>query len=204
MEFSHDHSEHETLTRQLRDLNEYNSEAERQQLDDYRILTQTNQNSYDPAGSRESATPPSRSFSSFIPIDNQKILLYGGVSSQNENLADCWLLDIKHNSWTQIDVKDNLPRLWHTGSYTKNREVIIIGGTSSDRPEEFCPEVITIALEPKSLKRLALDSVSSSVKLRTISKIRGIPVGLKELIKLRKRAMLQSLKGFSISHPTPL
>lgn len=143
--------------------------------------------------------PPSRSFCSFTPINDMEILLYGGVSSRNTNLDDCWLLNIRYNYWRKLTLNDKLPRLWHTATYTKDKEVVIIGGSSSENPEEFCPDVITISLEPKSLKRLALDTVSSSIKLKEISNVEGLPLNITKLIKLRKKGMLQSLKGFSKS-----
>lgn len=143
--------------------------------------------------------PPGRSFSSFTPIDGQNILLYGGVSSQDENLDDCWMFNIKHCRWTRVNLRNKLPRLWHTGSRTRNNEVVIIGGSSSDKVDEFCSEVLTIAFEPKSLKRLALDAVSRSIKMRTVTRTNGLPPTITKLVKLRKQAMLLSMRGFKIS-----
>lgn len=147
----------------------------------------------------EAIVPPGRSFCSFTPIDEQNILLYGGVSSQDENLDDCWLINVKYCRWTRVNLRSKLPRLWHTGSRTRNNEVVIIGGSNSDKVDEFCSEVLTISFEPKSLKRLALDTVSRSIKMRTVTKTKGLPPTITKLVKLRKQAMLLSMRGFKIS-----
>lgn len=138
--------------------------------------------------------PPGRSFCSLTPISDNDMLLFGGVNSQDQNLDDCWLYNIEQNRWTQIDYtkqshKLMRPRLWHTGSRTKQNEVIIIGGSCSDKIDEYCSEVLSISFEPKSLKRLALDTVSRAVRMKTILRTMGIPSTLIKLIKLRKQAI---------------
>lgn len=143
---------------------------------------------------RPPSLPVGRSFCSLTPISNEGMLLYGGVNSQDENLADCWIFNIALNRWTQIDyTKHNhklmRPRLWHTGARTKQNEVVIIGGSCSDKIDEYCSDVLLISFEPRSLKRLALDTVSRAVRLKTIQRTRGIPSTLIKLIKLRKQAM---------------
>lgn len=151
-----------------------------------------------PAGTANTTPiPVGRSFSSFTPISDCEIMLYGGVSSQDENLADCWLFNTKRLCWSQLDLKTKHPRLWHTGARTKNNEVVIIGGSSSDKVDEFCSDVITISMEPKSLKRLALDSVSKSIRMCSIDRMDKLPTTICKLIKLRKRAMALSMKRFN-------
>lgn len=149
--------------------------------------------------------PIGRSFCSFTPISDDELLLYGGVSSSDENLHDCWIFNVKHNSWTKQDLRNNkYPRLWHTGTRTRNNEVIIIGGSSSDRVDEVCSDVLTISKEPKSLKKLALDSVSKSIKMRSIHKIHQLPSTICKLIKLRKQAMALTMRRTNASRSTTM
>lgn len=139
--------------------------------------------------------PVGRSFSSFTPISDREILLYGGVSSQDENLADCWLFNTELTCWRQLDLYDkHYPRLWHTGARTKNNEVVIFGGSSSDKVDEFCSDIITISMEPKSLKRMSLDSVSKSIRMRSIYRMKELPSTICKLIKLRKQAMILNMR----------
>lgn len=145
---------------------------------------------------QEPLVPVGRSFSSFTPISDQDILLYGGVSSQDKNLDDCWLFNINKNHWTPLDLKNrNKPRLWHTGCRTKSNEVVIIGGSSSDKVNEFCTDVFSISMEPKSLKRLALDATARSVRMRSIRRVKGLPATIMKLIKLRKQAVVMNMRG---------
>lgn len=141
--------------------------------------------------------PAGRSFSSFTPISDREIMLYGGVSSQDENLADCWLFNIERNCWTQLDLDHKHPRLWHTGARTKYNEVVIIGGSSSDKVDEFCSDVVTISMEPKSLKRMALDSASKSIQMRSIHRMKKLPSTICKLIKLRKQAIALNMRRYN-------
>ena len=134
--------------------------------------------------------PTGRSFCSFTPASNEDILLFGGVSSQDENLDDCWLFNIRQETWTQLNLKHKRARLWHTGSRTKYNEIVIIGGSSSDKINEYCTEVLSLSMEPKSLKRLALDAASRSIRMKAILRTKGLPPTLAKLIRLRKQAML--------------
>lgn len=135
--------------------------------------------------------PAGRSFCSFTPINDEIIILFGGVSSQDQNLSDCWQLNIRKNKWAplMINPKHKRPRLWHSGSRTKQGEVVIIGGSSSDKIDEFCSDVLVISLEPRSLKRLALDAASRSVRLKTIRNCSHLPSTICKLIRLRKQAI---------------
>lgn len=145
------------------------------------------------------AIPTGRSFCSFTPINEHEILLFGGVDSQDQKLDDCWLFNIKHNHWTQmIDLKHKRPRLWHTGARTKQNEVVLIGGSSSDRIDEYCTDVMIISREAKSLKRLSLDAVSRSIRMPSIRKVKDLPSTIGKLIRLRKQAMALTMR-----RPTP-
>lgn len=147
-----------------------------------------------PAEEYEIKAPIGRSFASFTPISDTKILLYGGISSQEVNLADCWLYDTLTNQWRQLDIEMITARLWHTGARTRSNEVVIIGGSCSDKIYEVCTDVVSISLEPKSLKRMSLDTISRAVRMRSINKIRGVPPTILKLIKLRKQAMALGMR----------
>uniref|UniRef100_A0A6G1SKK6 Kelch domain-containing protein 1 n=1 Tax=Aceria tosichella TaxID=561515 RepID=A0A6G1SKK6_9ACAR len=139
--------------------------------------------------------PAGRSFCSLTPISDENILLFGGVDSNDRNLDDCWLFNICKNQWTQItDYKHKRSRLWHTGAKTKQNEIVIMGGSSSEKIDEYCTDVFVMSFEPKSLKRLALDAVSRSVRIKTIQRTKGLPSTLVKLIKLRKQAMALTMR----------
>lgn len=151
--YLHSNSNLPIMNHQARNASENDpQQVQQQQLqqENHQIAVQVNRDGVEIAESMTERTasepiiPLGRSFSSFTPINDQEILLYGGVSSQDESLDDCWLLNIKYNRWTRINLKNKLPRLWRTGLCTKNNEVVIIGGSSSDEVDEFCPEVLTI------------------------------------------------------------
>jgi len=142
--------------------------------------------------------PVGRSFCSFTPMSDELIMLYGGVSSEDQNLNDCWLFNVKLNSWTHIHLnpKHCKPRLWHTGSKTKQGDIIIIGGSSSEKIDKFCTDVLSISLQPKSLKRLSLDTVARTIRLKTIQGDPHLLSNICKLIKLRKQAIaVTSLRG---------
>lgn len=143
--------------------------------------------------------PPSRSLSSFTPINSEEILLCGGVTSQLGNNCDFWLFNIRTNHWTRLDINIKSPKFWHTASCTRSNEVVIIGGSCTSNPRVPCSEIWLVSLEPKSLKRLALDSVSKFVSFEKITKIVGLPYDIVDLIQCRKQAMslsVANLKGF--------
>jgi len=149
----------------------------------------------EPNAGEVARVPVGRSFSSFTPISDEEIMLFGGVSSQDENLDDCWMFNIKHRRWIQVNIESrNQPRLWHTGSRTKNNEVVIIGGSCSDKIDEFCTDVLMISMVPKTLKRLALDSVAKSIRMRAIQNFKGLPSTICKLIKLRKQAVALTMR----------
>lgn len=175
------------------DIDEARDHSSSDDNSDQNDLDQQHQQSVEPIDP-PAATPVGRSFSSFTPISDRDIMLYGGVSSQDENLADCWLFNTERACWTQLDLKNKHSRLWHTGARTKNNEVVIIGGSNSDKVDEFCSDVVTISTEPKSLKRLALDSVSRSIRMRSIHKMKNLPSTIGKLIKLRKQAMALTMR----------
>lgn len=150
---------------------------------------------------REIPKPAGRSFASFTPISERQVLLYGGISSLDENLDDCWIFDIATRQWTQINLKNKCPRLWHTGATTKNNEVVIIGGSCSDKIDEICTDILTISLTPKSLKRLALDAAARSIRMRTVNRAKGLPSTVSKLIRLRKQAISLSSRRFYTRPP---
>jgi N-acetylneuraminic acid mutarotase len=156
------------------------------------------QASVDRVGGTTSTTPSlpaGRSFCSLIPISNEHMLLFGGVDSNDRNLDDCWIFNINTNQWTQItDFKHKRSRLWHTGAKTKQNEIVIMGGSSSEKIDEYCTDVFVMSFEPKSLKRLSLDAVSRSIRMKTIQRTKDLPSTLVKLIKLRKQALSLTMR----------
>lgn len=138
--------------------------------------------------------PEGRSFSSFTPISATDIMLYGGISSQDIVLDDCWIFNVVQNRWTQVELKHKLPRLWHSAARTRNNELVIIGGSCSIKVDEFCSDVLAISLEPKSLKRLALDTVARSIRIKTMKLCKGLPSTIEKLIRLRKQAIALTMR----------
>lgn len=138
--------------------------------------------------------PCGRSFASFTPISHKDIMLYGGINSQDKNLDECWLYDTKRDQWRQVDLKLKQTRLWHTASRTKNNEVIVIGGSCSTKVDEFCSDVVSISQEPKSLKRIALDTTAKSIQMRSIQRVKRLPPNIYKLIKLRKQAIAITMR----------
>lgn len=138
--------------------------------------------------------PIGRSFATFTPVSETNIILYGGISTQDKNLEECWVYNTQSGLWSQIDCKQKQSRIWHTASRSKINEVIIIGGSSSTDVDEFCPDVVSLSLEPKSLRRLALDASAKSIPMRTIQRVERLPETTYKLIKLRKQAMAITMK----------
>lgn len=142
----------------------------------------------------QASVPLARSFCSFTPISSNDIVLYGGISKQDKILDDCWIFDIERTRWTQLDLKHKRPRLWHSAARTRNRELVIIGGSCSVKVDEFCSEVLTISSEPKSLKRLSLDSVARSIRIKSVMESRSLPSTIGKLIRLRKQAIALTMR----------
>lgn len=142
----------------------------------------------------EQQVPVGRSFCSFTPISKSELLLFGGISSQDKTLDDCWLFNVDSRRWSQLDLRSKQARLWHTAARTRNNELVVIGGSCSSKVDEFCSDVLILALEPKSLKRLALDSAARSVKMRSINRISNIPSTIYKLVKLRKQAIALTMR----------
>lgn len=147
-----------------------------------------------PEGKSLNLRPIGRSFATFTPISNREIILYGGISSQDKELDECWLYDTETGQWRQIVSKLKQPRLWHTAARSKNNEVVIIGGSNSTKVDEFCSDVISISLEPKSLKRLAIDTAAKSLSMRSIQRVKRLPPTIYKLIKLRKQAIALTIR----------
>ncbi len=58
--------------------------------------------------------PIGRSWHSFTPLSDNIIVLYGGFSQDNKPLNDCWILNVKTQTWAEIELPFDKPRLWHT------------------------------------------------------------------------------------------
>lgn len=141
------------------------------------------------------ARPAGRSFTSFSAISEKQIILFGGIDSDDQKLDDCWLYDVEQNNWNQVELRNKRPRLWHTGARSRYNEVIIIGGASTDKICDYCSEVVTLSIEPKPLKKIALDAVSRSLRMRSIARVHGLPSTIYKQIKLRKQAIVLTMRG---------
>lgn len=120
-----------------------------------------------------------RSWHSLTPISNDSLILYGGFSTSNKPLNDCWLYNTCTNQWKQIELPYQKPRLWHTAILSSYGEVLIFGGAvdmimpnqnrQRGKVDIFAHDMLTIQFQPKSLFRLCLaEVVSKRAMLRSI------------------------------------
>lgn len=54
-----------------------------------------------------------RSWHTLTPLTDRLLVLYGGFSTDDRPLDDCWLFDTDTNQWREIRLPFNKPRFWH-------------------------------------------------------------------------------------------
>ena len=52
----------------------------------------------------ESPTPSSRDRSSMVPIDDHRLLIYGGADAANRRLDDAWVYDLRDSAWYEVPI----------------------------------------------------------------------------------------------------
>ena len=90
-----------------------------------------------------------------VKLDETLLLLYGGLSDENESLGDAWLFNINNNEWIKIDT-DLEKRMWHTAVLSKqDKQIYVLGGSTIDvfyNEPEYPKHMLQISLTPPSLK----------------------------------------------------
>lgn len=90
-----------------------------------------------------------------VKLDETLLLLYGGLSDENESLGDAWLFNFKKLDWIPISTNFE-KRLWHTAVLSKpENQIYVFGGSMVDvfyNEPEFPKHMLQISLTPPSLK----------------------------------------------------
>ena len=77
--------------------------------------------------------PKDRSWHTLTPIGDDRLFLFGGLSSDNVPLSDGWIHSVTTNGWKQLThLPKSRPRLWHTACLGKEGEVMVFGGSKDD------------------------------------------------------------------------
>lgn len=71
--------------------------------------------------------PRGRTWHSFTPISDTKVVLYGGFNQQNAVLNDCWILHVPTLKWEKVELPFMKPRMWHTACLGDPGELLIYG-----------------------------------------------------------------------------
>ncbi|KAJ6654050.1 hypothetical protein lerEdw1_007559 [Lerista edwardsae] len=113
--------------------------------------------------------PRERSWHTLTPITEDKLFLFGGLSSDNAPLSDGWVYGVAANEWHQlVYLPKNRPRLWHTACLGKEGEVMVFGGSKDDlhfMDTGHCSDLLIFQTQPYSLLRLSLDCIGKNAVL---------------------------------------
>ncbi|XP_074852265.1 kelch domain-containing protein 1 isoform X3 [Carettochelys insculpta] len=113
--------------------------------------------------------PKDRSWHTLTPIADDKLFLFGGLSSDNVPLSDGWIHSITTNGWQQLThLPKSRPRLWHTACLGTEGEVMIFGGSKDDLhflDTGHCSDLLIFQTQPYSLLRLCLDCIGKNASL---------------------------------------
>ncbi|KAK6181173.1 hypothetical protein SNE40_009091 [Patella caerulea] len=134
-----------------------------------------------------SNVPCGRSWHTLTAASNKYIFLYGGYTQDNQPLSDAWVLDVNTLQWTQLDVPDNRPRLWHTACLSRQQDIVIFGGCTNNILDQRLPsvhtnEVILFRLSPKCLQRICFDVVFN-MRERTQNDWDSLPYNIKNMLE---------------------
>ncbi|XP_074921840.1 kelch domain-containing protein 1 isoform X3 [Chelonoidis abingdonii] len=101
--------------------------------------------------------PKDRSWHTLTPIADDKLFLFGGLSSDNVPLSDGWIHSVTTNGWKQLThLPKSRPRLWHTACLGTEGEVMIFGGSKDDLhflDTGHCSDLLIFQTQPYSLLR---------------------------------------------------
>ncbi|NXX97866.1 KLDC1 protein, partial [Centropus bengalensis] len=107
--------------------------------------------------------PEDRSWHTLTPIGDDRLFLFGGLSSDNVPLSDGWIHNVTTNGWKQLThLPKSRPRLWHTACLGKEGEVMVFGGSKDDlcfTDRGHCNDLLIFQMQPYSLLRLCLDCI---------------------------------------------
>uniref|UniRef100_A0A452IRC0 Uncharacterized protein n=1 Tax=Gopherus agassizii TaxID=38772 RepID=A0A452IRC0_9SAUR len=113
--------------------------------------------------------PKDRSWHTLTPIADDKLFLFGGLSSDNVPLSDGWIHSVTTNGWKQLThLPKSRPRLWHTACLGTEGEVMIFGGSKDDLhflDTGHCSDLLIFQTQPYSLLRLCLDCIGKNASL---------------------------------------
>lgn len=135
--------------------------------------------------------PCGRTWHSLTAISHRYLFLYGGYSQDRTPLSDAWILDTHTLLWTEIDIPDNHPRLWHTALLSNNQEVLIFGGCQGDilNHEQDCGhtnEILVYWHQPPSLLRLCIKYAEEKFRNNLPLYWDELPHNLVTLLKRRR------------------
>ncbi|XP_059579413.1 kelch domain-containing protein 1 isoform X1 [Alligator mississippiensis] len=101
--------------------------------------------------------PKDRSWHTLTSVGDDKLFLFGGLSSDNVPLSDGWIHSTTTNGWRQLThLPKSRPRLWHTACLGKEGEVMVFGGSKDDlhfMDTGHCSDLLIFQTEPYSLLR---------------------------------------------------
>ena len=116
--------------------------------------------------------PPCRVLCSLNAFTEHQLVLHGGESTiDHEVYNDTWIFDLLSMTWKKYTVSRGQPRAEHTGTEGLNGCVVIVGGhtyckndcctknTHSRHVHDYVDSVITLRIEPKNLKQLAIQKI---------------------------------------------
>ncbi|XP_019373881.1 PREDICTED: kelch domain-containing protein 1 isoform X3 [Gavialis gangeticus] len=125
--------------------------------------------------------PKDRSWHTLTSVGDDKLFLFGGLSSDNVPLSDGWIHSTTTNGWRQLThLPKSRPRLWHTACLGKEGEVMVFGGSKDDlhfMDTGHCSDLLIFQTEPYSLLRLCLDCIGKNATFLK-NQISWLPPGL--------------------------
>ncbi|OXB64052.1 hypothetical protein ASZ78_001672 [Callipepla squamata] len=114
--------------------------------------------------------PKDRSWHTLTPIGDDRLFLFGGLSSDNvplSNTNSLWMWSAGCYSVTNA-VYNVISRLWHTACLGKEGEVMVFGGSKDDlhfMDTGHCSDLLIFQTQPYSLLRLCLDCIGKNAAL---------------------------------------
>lgn len=85
----------------------------------------------------ESPAPSPRDRSAMVPIDDHRLLIYGGADAGNRRLDDAWVYDIRDSAWYEVAIGGGAkpkPRCSAAVFVLGNRVLVFGGDTISTGP----------------------------------------------------------------------
>uniref|UniRef100_A0A915L7L9 Uncharacterized protein n=1 Tax=Romanomermis culicivorax TaxID=13658 RepID=A0A915L7L9_ROMCU len=148
--------------------------------------------------------PIGRSWHAMDLVDENRILLHGGLTTDGTPLSDLWTLDLKNMSWNELtNVKSFFapPLVWHSGRTIANN-FYIFGGCSANilqnpKMSDYSSATFVIKFQTDSLKTLCLKALASSAKAKKMSHMLPNNLKLKFSILTNNVTFSSSLMDFA-------